>query len=129
MTDVPKAGSRSSRRIVASWATRNWRDLRGFCTFVHLRKDASMNYKMPLVIILLLLVVIFTLQNTEQVNISLLFWHVTLSRALMIFLVLAIGLLAGWILGTVQCRRHPPGHDMEVIAEKNEDDPDEHKKW
>jgi len=88
-----------------------------------------MNYKMPLVIILLLLVVIFTLQNTEQVNISLLFWHVTLSRALMIFLVLAIGLLAGWILGTVQCRHHLPGHDMEVSAEKSEDDPDEHKKW
>ena len=88
-----------------------------------------MNYKMPLVIVLLLLVVIFTLQNTEQVNISFLFWHVTLSRALMIFLVLATGLLAGWILGTVQCRKHPPGHDMEVSAEKNEVGPDEPEKW
>ena len=82
-----------------------------------------MNYKMPLVIILLLLVVIFTLQNTEQVNISFLFWHVTLSRALMIFLVLATGLLAGWILGTVQCRKNSPGHGIDVSAEKNEDDP------
>ena len=88
-----------------------------------------MNYKMPLVIILLLLVVIFTLQNTEQVNISFLFWHVTLSRALMIFLVLATGLLAGWILGTVQCRKHPADRDMDMPAEKIEDDPSEHKKW
>ena len=88
-----------------------------------------MNYKMPLVIVLLLLVVIFTLQNTEQVNISFLFWHVTLSRALMIFLVLATGLLAGWILGTVQCRKHPVDRDMDMPAEKIEDDPSEHKKW
>jgi len=94
-----------------------------------IKKETPMNYKMPLVIILLLLVVIFTLQNTEQVNISVLFWQVTLSRALMIFLVLATGLLAGWILGTVQCRKHSSDHDMVVSAEKNEVDPNEHEKW
>lgn len=88
-----------------------------------------MNFKMPLAIILLLLVVIFTLQNTEQVNISFLFWHITLSRALMIFSVLATGLLVGWILGTIQCRKHPPGHEIDVSADKNKIDPDEHKTW
>jgi uncharacterized integral membrane protein len=88
-----------------------------------------MNYKMPLVIILLLLVVIFTLQNTEQVNISFLLWHITLSRALMIFLVLATGLLAGWILGTVQCRKHPPGRELAAAADKDDDGSDEQKTW
>jgi uncharacterized integral membrane protein len=88
-----------------------------------------MNYKMPLVIVLLLLVVIFTLQNTEQVNISFLFWHVTLSRALMIFLVLTTGLLTGWILGTLQCRKHPAGRELASSADKDEDGPSEQKTW
>lgn len=67
-----------------------------------------MNIKMPLVILLLLLVVIFTLQNSEQVNINFLFWHVTLSRALMLFLVLAVGMLAGWIFATIGQKKNLP---------------------
>jgi len=67
-----------------------------------------MNIKMVIALILLILVVIFTLQNSEQVNINFLFWHVTLSRALMLFLVLAVGLIVGWFLGTFQDRGHHP---------------------
>lgn len=44
---------------------------------------------------LLILVVLFTLQNTETVPISFLFWEFRISRALMIFLVFVIGVLAG----------------------------------
>ena len=44
---------------------------------------------------LLVLVVLFTLQNTETVPISFLFWEFTLSRALMIFMVFVIGVLVG----------------------------------
>jgi uncharacterized integral membrane protein len=78
----------------------------------------SMSMKMPAVIFLLLLVVIFTLQNTEQVNINFLFWHVTLSRALMLFLVLTVGLLIGWLMGTVGCRTHHPEHESESRLDK-----------
>jgi len=44
---------------------------------------------------LLVLVVLFTLQNTETVPISFLFWEFRISRALMIFMVFVIGVLVG----------------------------------
>ena len=61
--------------------------------------DASkkMIYKLLIIIGLLLLLVIFTLQNTQQVNIKLFFWTIQLSTALVILLPLAIGLLIGWL--------------------------------
>ena len=47
-------------------------------------------------IALLLLTVIFTLQNSEIVTINFLFWKLSISRALMIFILLIIGILIGW---------------------------------
>ncbi len=44
---------------------------------------------------LLILVVLFTLQNTETVPISFLFWEFRISRALVIFMVFVIGVLVG----------------------------------
>ena len=44
-----------------------------------------------------LLVVIFIVQNATVVEIQLLFWKISMSRALMIFFVLAIGVIIGWI--------------------------------
>ncbi len=44
---------------------------------------------------LLILVVLFTLQNTETVPISFLFWEFRISRALMIFMVFVVGALVG----------------------------------
>lgn len=45
---------------------------------------------------LLILVVIFTIQNVEIVQINFLIWNFSISRALMIFLVFSIGILIGW---------------------------------
>lgn len=47
---------------------------------------------------LLVLVVIFIIQNAVVVDVKLLFWTVSMSRSLMVFFVLAIGILIGWIL-------------------------------
>jgi uncharacterized integral membrane protein len=44
------------------------------------------------------LAVLFILQNTEIVEVHLLFWKLSTSRALMILTVLAIGMAAGWFL-------------------------------
>ena len=44
---------------------------------------------------LLILVVLFTLQNTETVPISFLFWEFRISRALVIFMVFVVGVLVG----------------------------------
>jgi uncharacterized integral membrane protein len=44
---------------------------------------------------LLILVIMFTLQNTETVPISFLFWEFRISRALMILMIFVIGVLVG----------------------------------
>jgi uncharacterized integral membrane protein len=47
---------------------------------------------------LLILVVVFIVQNAEVVNIRLLFWNISMSRSLMIFMVLIIGIVVGWLM-------------------------------
>ena len=44
------------------------------------------------------LVVVFVLQNTQVVEVRFLFWTISMSRALILFANLAIGLIGGWLL-------------------------------
>jgi len=65
-----------------------------------------MNWKFILILVLLLLLVIFTVQNYEIVNISFLFWSFKTSRAIIIFASLLIGVAIGWIISfTLEQRR------------------------
>ncbi|UCG35284.1 MAG: LapA family protein [Candidatus Omnitrophota bacterium] len=57
-----------------------------------------MNWKFIMISVLLLLLVIFTAQNYEVVNISFLFWSFKTSRALIILASLLIGVAVGWII-------------------------------
>ena len=57
------------------------------------------------IIYLLLLVALFTIQNAAAVTVTFLFWKFSVSRSLLIFMVLAVGILTGWILGGVHRRR------------------------
>ena len=60
--------------------------------------DKKVIYKLVIIIVFLLLLVIFTLQNTQQVNVRLFFWSIPhISIALTILIPLAIGLLIGWL--------------------------------
>jgi len=59
-----------------------------------------MNWKWTIVLTLLLLLVIFTVQNYEVVKIQFLFWSFQTSRAIVIFLALAIGFAIGAIIST-----------------------------
>jgi uncharacterized integral membrane protein len=54
-------------------------------------------------VILIAVVVIFVFQNIEVVEVRLLAWSVSMSRALMLFGTLLIGIIAGWLL-------HRPKH-------------------
>lgn len=56
-----------------------------------------MNLKMYITLFLLLLVVIFTVQNATAVTVNFLFWKLEISRSLLIFFVLIIGVIVGWI--------------------------------
>ena len=49
-------------------------------------------------ICLVALVLIFVVQNTQVVEFQFLTWSISLSRALMLFGALAIGIAAGWLL-------------------------------
>ena len=51
------------------------------------------------------LVIIFVLQNTQVVEVRFLFWTISMSRALILFATLAIGLIAGWLLALPRRRK------------------------
>ena len=55
--------------------------------------------KLTLSLVLLALVVLFTVQNTQVVEVRLLFWKLSMSRVLLIFLLLAVGAILGWVAG------------------------------
>jgi len=61
--------------------------------------------KLALILGLVGLVVVFTLQNTQVVEVQLLFWKLSMSRVLLIFLLLAIGVLLGWMARSLYQRR------------------------
>jgi len=57
-----------------------------------------MNYKMLLILILSGLAVLFIIQNVAVVEIQFLFWATQMPRSLLMFLLLAIGIIIGWFL-------------------------------
>ena len=44
------------------------------------------------------LAVIFVVQNTEVVDVTVLFWTVTVSRSVMYIVLFVLGLLTGWVV-------------------------------
>ena len=57
-----------------------------------------MNYKQMISLVLAGLTVLFILQNIALVNINFIFWTFLVSRSVLIFLVLVIGIAIGWLL-------------------------------
>lgn len=60
--------------------------------------EPVLNTKLVFILTLIGLFVFFIIQNTSVVDIHFLFWTVSMSRALMIFFILAIGIIIGWLL-------------------------------
>lgn len=57
-----------------------------------------MNAKLIFVLILTGVAVLFIMQNVAAVEIQFLFWSIQMSRALLMFLLLAMGIVIGWFL-------------------------------
>ena len=57
-----------------------------------------MSYKIGLVAILALIVLIFLAQNFEVVTVNILFWEMSMSRAVLLFFSLLVGFIIGWFL-------------------------------
>lgn len=57
-----------------------------------------MNLKLILILSLIALGALFIVQNVETVELSFLFWTISMSRALMFVFLLIIGVVIGWLL-------------------------------
>jgi putative membrane protein len=62
------------------------------------------SWKLVATLAVLALVVIFSAQNYEVVQVRFLVWRLEMSRAVLLFLVLAVGLASGWALATLRGR-------------------------
>ena len=56
----------------------------------------EMSYKLILSIVLAGMAVLFIIQNVTVVELKFLFWTLSMSRALLMFLILSIGIILGW---------------------------------
>jgi uncharacterized integral membrane protein len=57
-----------------------------------------MNFKLYTVLVLVGLAVLFIIQNVAVVEVQFIFWSIQVSRALLMFLLLSVGIIAGWLL-------------------------------
>ncbi|MBN1196440.1 MAG: LapA family protein [Candidatus Aminicenantes bacterium] len=57
-----------------------------------------MKGKLILVLVAVAFVVLFVLQNTTVVEIHFLLWSLSMSRALLIVVFVAVGVIIGWLL-------------------------------
>jgi putative membrane protein len=73
------------------------------------RKNEPMNAKLILILVLVGLAVIFIIQNVAIVEIQFLLWSFQMSRSLLIFLLLTIGILIGWFLQAFMRHRRSKG--------------------
>ena len=64
-----------------------------------------MNAKLITIIILAGLAVVFIIQNVVVVELRFFFWTLSMSRALLMFLILSVGIILGWLLCAAFSRR------------------------
>lgn len=64
-----------------------------------------MDWKTVVVVLLVVLFVIITIQNTEVASFSFLFWQIHMSRIVMLLITFVIGVVAGYALAFVGRRK------------------------
>ncbi|MCF7821983.1 MAG: LapA family protein [Mariprofundaceae bacterium] len=70
-----------------------------------------MDSKLILILVLAGFAVLFIIQNVAIVEIQFLFWSMQISRSLLVFLLLAVGIIIGWFLRSHLKRpRRNPDH-------------------
>ncbi|RJQ77485.1 MAG: LapA family protein [Desulfobacteraceae bacterium] len=78
-----------------------------------------MNVKLIIGTILAGLAVVFIVQNVTVMDLRFLFWKLSMSRALLMFLILSVGIILGWLLHGSFNRRKSNAHaKQEVVAGK-----------
>ena len=64
-----------------------------------------MSLKLIFSLLLTGLMVLFVTQNVEVVEIRFMFWQLSMSRSLLIFFLLAIGIMVGWLMHSMFVHR------------------------
>ena len=64
-----------------------------------------MNFKLLASLVLTCFLVLFITQNVEVVEIRFMFWQLSMSRSLLIFFLLTIGVLVGWLMNSLFTHR------------------------
>ncbi len=59
-----------------------------------------MKYKLTAIIVLIFMAVIFIVQNAAVVDIKVFFWTISISRILLMFILLFIGTIIGFLLNS-----------------------------
>jgi uncharacterized integral membrane protein len=70
-----------------------------------------MSYKLITGLIIVCLIVVFIIQNAAIVEIQVFFWTITMSRVLLMVILLFVGVLLGWLLKTYWLFRNYPDED------------------
>ena len=63
---------------------------------------------------LIVFVLVFVAQNTQVVEFQFLIWTISLSRSLMLFGALAIGIAAGWLLRVPKQKKEQQGQGKRI---------------
>jgi len=69
-----------------------------------------MRGKLILSLVLIGVSILFVLQNTAVAILHLFFWSLSMSAALLYLLLLAFGIVIGWLLHSYWIHRHKSGH-------------------
>jgi uncharacterized integral membrane protein len=64
-----------------------------------------MNAKIVTLVILIALMVVIMLQNTQNAVLTVLFWSFFIPRILLIFIVLLVGFTAGYVAASIRARK------------------------
>ena len=67
-----------------------------------------MSARKIILLVLLAVIAVFILQNTEMIQIRFLFWKATLSEAIVLLASLGVGFLSGWLIATFKPKRDRP---------------------
>jgi len=65
-----------------------------------------MNAKLVVSLVVACLVVIFIVQNMAVVKVNILFWSLSMSRSLLVIVLVGVGMLVGWLLNSYVSYRH-----------------------
>lgn len=68
------------------------------------------SFKFWAIVVSVVLIVVFTLQNTSSVEMHVLIWSFTASGAFLVLVAVALGFIAGWVL------RSARGHGFDLFG-------------